>query len=137
MADAITPLVPLTNFDAVPPPRRGRAAVRLDLHAVQVLTMLGLLPLATIIIGLTVLSQRRLARQTRRPGAPRVYADSSILLLALLGRLWHLSTRQVCTWLVRWPALAAACGLPPGRVIHHAHLSRRVRQLGPYPFWLL
>ena len=70
-------------------------------------------------------------------GWPCSAADGSILLLALLGRLWHLSTREVCLWLARWPALAAACGLPPGRVIHPAHLARRVRRLGPYPFWLL
>jgi hypothetical protein len=40
-------------------------------------------------------------------------------------------------WLARWPALAAACGLPAGRVIHPPHLSRPVRHLGPYPVWLL
>jgi hypothetical protein len=33
--------------------------------------------------------------------------------------------------------LAATCGLPERRVIDPAHLTRRVKQLGPYPFWLL
>jgi DDE family transposase len=122
---------------SVPPPRRRRATRALGLDAVRVLTGLGLLPLATSVVALAALSQRRLPARTRPRGRPRTYSDATILLLALLGRLWHLSTREVCAWLDHWPALAAACGLPPGRVIHPAHLSRRVRRLGPYPFWLL
>jgi hypothetical protein len=124
MTHATTRPAPLAAAEAVPPPRRGRAAVRLDPTAVQVVALAGL-------------GRRRLARRTDRPGRPRVYSDASILVLALVARLWHLSTREACAWLARWPALAAACGLPPGRVIHPAHLSRRLRQLGPYPCWLL
>jgi hypothetical protein len=59
------------------------------------------------------------------------------VVLALLGRLGRLSPREVCAWLEQGPALAATCGLPSGRVIHPAHLSRRLSQLGAYPFWLL
>lgn len=125
-----------TRSDAVPPPRR-RGAGPLNLHAVQVITMLGLLPLAATAIGLAATSHRRLVAQTRRRGRRRTYSDATILLLALLGRLWHLSTREVCAWLRQWPALAAACGLPAGRVIHPAHLSRRAGALGPYPCGLL
>ena len=121
----------------VPPPRKRPAPPALELHAVQVLSLLGLLPLAASVVGLAALSHRRLAAHTRRRGRRRTYSDASILVIALLSRLGHLSTREVCLWLRRWPALAAACGLPDGRVIHHAHLSRRVRALGPYPFWLL
>ncbi len=98
---------------------------------------LGLLPLAVSVVGLALLSQRRLPARTRRRGRPRTYSDASILVLAVLSRLWQVSTREVCEWLERWPALAASCGLPSGQVIHPAHLSRRVRQLGPYPCWLL
>lgn len=122
---------------AVPPPRRQRTPAALGLHAAQLIAMLGLLPLAASVVGLALLSHRRLATRTSRRGRPRTYTDATILLLALLGRLWHLSTREVCLWLARWPALAAACGLPPGWIIHPAHLSRRIRHLGPYPFWLL
>lgn len=96
-----------------------------------------MLPLAVGVVGLALLSRRRLPARTRRRGRPPTYSDASVLLVAVLGRLWQLSTREVCDWLDRWPALAAACGLAAGRVIHPAHLSRRVRQLGPYPCWLL
>ena len=96
--------------------------------------MLGLLPLASAV---TRLESHRLPSCTRRRGKPRTYSDASIVLIALIARLWQLSTREVCLWLEDWPALAAACGLPKGQVIHPAHLSRRVKALGAYPFWLL
>jgi hypothetical protein len=121
----------------IPPPRRRRTPPTLGLDAVQVITRLGLLPLAASVVGLARLSHRRLPAGTRGRGHPLVSSDASILLLALLGRLWHLSTREVCLWLARWPTLASACGLPPGRVIHPAQLARRVRRLGAYPCWLL
>jgi hypothetical protein len=125
----------------VPPPRRGRRRhepARLELNAVQVLALVGLVPLAATIIGWATLSRwRQPTLVAPRRGRPPVYTDASILVLALLGRLWHLSTRELCAWLVAWPALAAACGLPAGRVIHPAHLSRRINRLGVYPFWLL
>jgi hypothetical protein len=136
MAHRTTLPIPVQALAAVPPPRRRRARPPLGLDAVQVLTRLGLLPLAVQIVGLALLSQRRLPAPPPR-GRRRTYSDASILVLALLGRLWQLSTREVCLWLVRWPALAAACGVPPDRVIHPAHLARRLRQLGPYPCWLL
>lgn len=137
MDDPTISLLSATADRPIPPPRRRRPAPPLGLHAVQVITLLGLLPLAASVVGLALLSHRRLPAGPRGRGRPLVYSDASILLLALLGRLWHLSTREVCLWLGRWPALAAACGLPPERVIHPAHLARRVRRLGPYPFWLL
>jgi Transposase DDE domain len=139
---ASAPTAALDTTAPVPPPRRGRRRkdpAPLHLHAVQVLALLGLLPLAATIIGWAAVGRRRRAALAppRRRGRPPVYMDASILVLALLGRLWQLSTRELCAWLDRWPALAAACGLPPGRVIHPAHLSRRISQLGAFPFWLL
>jgi hypothetical protein len=98
--------------------------------------MLGLLPLAVTIIALASPSHRLLPSASRRRGRPQTYSDAAILLIALIARLWQLSSREVCLWLDRWPALAAACGLPTGQVIHPAHFSRRLRQLGPYPCWL-
>lgn len=137
MNDLTSSVVPPAADGPIPPPRRRRKGPVLGLHAVQLIAMLGLLSLAASVVGLALLSQRRLPARTRPRGHPLVYSQASILLLALLGRLWRLSTREVCLWLARWPALAAACGLPSGRVIHPAHLARRVRRLGPYPFWLL
>ena len=130
----------LTRCDeivAVPPPRRPGKARSLGIHAVQLITMLGLLPLSASIVALALLCRRRLPAATHRRGHPIVYADASIVVIALVARLWHLSSREVYDWLISWPALAAACGLPEGRIIHHAHLGRRVRQLGAFPFWLL
>ncbi len=137
MVDGIVPVEASAMVGPVPPPRRRRPPPTLGIHAVQLITGLGLLPLAVSVVGFAALSHRRLPARTRPRGRPTTYAEATVLLLALLGRLWQLSTREVCAWLGCWPALAAACGLPPGRVIHPAHLSRRVRRLGPYPFWLL
>ena len=48
-------------------------------------------------------------------GAPLVYSEASLLLIALLRTLWRLSYQDMHDWLVAWPALALACGLPTGR----------------------
>jgi hypothetical protein len=45
-------------------------------------------------------------------GRPRRYAEASLLLIALLRVLWRLSYQDMHDWLVAWPALALACGLP-------------------------
>jgi len=47
-------------------------------------------------------------------GAPRVYREESLVLIALLRLLWRLSYQDMHDWLVAWPALATACGLPLG-----------------------
>jgi hypothetical protein len=98
--------------------------------------LLGLLPLAAGAVRFAARSRRLPAGAARR-GRPRVYGEATVLPLALLGRLWQLSTREACEWLRRWPALAGGCGLPAGRVLHPAHLSRRVRALGPHPCAIL
>lgn len=136
MKDTSASLVLHAPIESVPPPRRSRAKRYLSLNAVQVIELLGLLPLAVSVVAFGLLS-RRLPKRTARLGRPKTYSDASILLLALIGRIWKLSYPELCLWLVKWPALATACGLPAHRVIHSAHLSRRVRQLGAYPVWLL
>lgn len=126
-----------SESESVEPPRRGRTKRHLNLNALQVVELLGLLPLAVSVVSFCLLSRRRLPKRTARIGRPKTYSDASILLIALIGRVWRLSYPEVSLWLLNWPALASACGLPSGRVIHSAHLSRRVRQLGAYPIWLL
>jgi hypothetical protein len=121
----------------VPPPRRQGKARTLGIHAVQLITMLGLLPLSASVIALALFCRPGLPSRTPQRGHPFVYSDASVVVIALIGKLWHLSGREMYQWLSVWPALAAACGLPQGRVIHHAHLNRRVRRLGAFPFWLL
>jgi len=137
MKDRTLSVVDPASIEAVPPPRRQRKNQSLNLHAVQVIRILSLLPLALSVVACAAVSSRRLPTPTHRRGRPPVYSDASILLIALLGRLWQLSSREVCLWLATWSTLAAACGLPPGRVIDPAHFTRRVKKLGAYPFWLL
>jgi hypothetical protein len=45
-------------------------------------------------------------------GRPHRYTEESLLLLALVRTLWRLSYQDLRDWLVAWPALALACGLP-------------------------
>ncbi len=123
--------------EIVPPPRRRRKDQALQLNAVQVIRVLGLLPLALSVVAFAALSRRRLPPPAHRRGRPLVYSDASVLLIALLARLWQLSSREVCLWLSQWPALATACGLPAHRVIAPSHFTRRIKKLGAYPFWLL
>lgn len=138
MADnTASSLVVASAVVPVPPPRHGRSQLYLGLNALQLVQMLGLLPLVGWAVTTGALSRPRLCARATRPGRPLTYADASVLLLALLARIWHLSYPDVCLWLKQWPALAWACGLPQGQVIHPAHLSRRVRSLGPYPLWRL
>jgi Transposase DDE domain len=137
MEDTSQSLAVHAPIESVPPPRRGRPNRYLSLNALQVIEMLGLLPLAASVVAFSLLSRRRLPKPTAKMGRPRTYSDASILLVALIGRVWRLSYPEVCLWLVKWSTLATACGLPTGRVIHSAHLSRRVRALGGYPIWLL
>src|SRR5262249_15348156 len=70
-----------------------------------------------------------------RGGAPRLYAEESLLLLALLRTLWRLSSQEVHDWLCAWPALALACGLPQRangrpRVPSKSQQSKRQRAAG-------
>jgi hypothetical protein len=83
-----------------------------------------------------------LAHQQYRPplsagpgGAPRVYSEESLLLLALLRTLWRLSYQELHDWLCAWPALAVACGMPLGPddqpiVPSKAQQSKRLRTAG-------
>src|SRR5262249_39908242 len=56
--------------------------------------------------------------------------------------LWRLSYQEVHDWLCAWPALALACGLPPGpggrpRVPSKAQQSKRLRAVGAPPSEML
>jgi transposase len=75
-------------------------------------------------------------------GAPRVYAEESLLLIALLRTLWRLSYQDMHDWLVAWPALAEACGLPRDRRGHLRVPSasqqwKRAAAAGAPPFEML
>ena len=116
-------MMPIVRNEAapVPPPAYHRAQARLGpaLHidALTLVTTLRLLILCRLAV--------RLARRRCLPplpagpgGAPRVYSEESLLLLALLRALWRLSYADMRDWLRSWPALALACGLPLGKDGH-------------------
>ncbi len=119
----------------VPPPSYHRTmATALHLDALTLVTRLQLLALCQLAVQLA-------QRQCPPPlpagpgGAPRIYSEESLLLLALLRTLWRLSYQEVHDWLCAWPALARACGLPQGgdsrpRVPSKAQQSKRLRAAG-------
>src|SRR5579859_2368023 len=131
-----------TNQAPVPPPSYHRTvATALHLDALTLITRLQLLDVCRIAV--------QLAQQQCPPplpggpgGAPRVYSEASLLLVALMRTLWRLSYQEVHDWLCSWPALALACGLPPGadgrpRVPSKAQQSKRLRAGGAPPSEML
>jgi transposase len=126
----------------IPPPSYHRTMARaLHLDALTLVTRLHLLEMCWVAV--------RLAQEQCPPplsagpgGAPRVYSEESLLLVALLRTLWRLSYQEVHDWLCAWPALALACGLPLGadgrpRVPSKAQQSKRLRAAGAPPSELL
>jgi hypothetical protein len=99
----------------VPPPAyhriqlQRRSALRLD--ALTIVTRLHLLALCRLAVHLARY-RCPCPLPAGRGGRPRRYSDESLLLLALLRTLWRLSYQDLHDWLVAWPALALACGLP-------------------------
>src|SRR5258708_22282949 len=119
----------------VPPPSYHRTmATALHLDALTLVTRLQLLALCQLAVQLA-------QRQCPPPlpagpgGAPRIYSEESLLLLALLRTLWRLSYHEAHDWLCAWSALARACGLPQGgdgrpRVPSKAQQSKRLWAAG-------
>ncbi len=119
----------------VPPPSYHRTvATALHLDALTLIRRLQLLALCELAVHLA-------QRQCPPPlpagpgGAPRIYREESLLLLAVLRTLWRLSYQETHDWLCAWPALALACGLPRGadsrpRVPSKAQQSKRLRAAG-------
>jgi transposase len=99
----------------VPPPAYHRAQARmsptLHLDALTLVRTLHLLALCRLAVRL---AHRRCAPPlpAGSGGAPRVYSEESLLLIALLRTLWRLSYQDMHDWLAAWPTLALACGLP-------------------------
>jgi hypothetical protein len=82
----------------VPPPSYRRTlAMALHLDALTLITRLQLLALCRLAVRL---AQQQCPPPLRagRGGAPRIYAEESLLLLALLRTLWRLSYQEVRDW---------------------------------------
>jgi Transposase DDE domain len=77
------------------------------------------------------------------PGAPQVYRDESVLLTSLVAAAWRLSFERITEWLARYDALAESLGyhqfddLGQRRTISLAQYSRRLRELGLLPYFLI
>ena len=99
----------------VPPPAYHRAQAQCGpaLH-LDALTLIGRLHRLAVCRLAVRLARRRCAPPlpAGAGGRPRRYPEESLLLLALLRTLWRLSYQDLHDWLVAWPALAWACGLP-------------------------
>jgi hypothetical protein len=101
----------------VAPPAYHRAQARLGLALhIDALTLVRTLHLLTLCRLAVHLAHRRCppSLPAGPGGAPRTYGEESLLLLALLRTLWRLSYQDMHDWLVDWPTLALACGLPLG-----------------------
>jgi hypothetical protein len=79
----------------------------------------------------------------RGPGAPRIYRDASVLLTSLVAAAWRLSFERITDWLARYDALADILGYDQfddagvRRTISLAQYSRRLRELGLLPYFLI
>jgi hypothetical protein len=99
----------------VPPPAYHRAQARVrPVLQIDALTLVCRLHLLTLCHLAVRLAQRRCPPPLPAGpgGRPRQYREESLLLLALWRTLWRLSYQDLHDWLVAWPALALACGLP-------------------------
>ena len=130
--------VPCRPTAPVPPPAYQRALAKhspaLHLDALRLVQTLQLLALCRLAVRLGR-SSGPAALPRGHGGAPQVYSDATLLLIALLRVLWRLSLQDMHDWLASWPALALACGLPPAahgrpRVPSPATMSKRAARLG-------
>ncbi|HEX6780165.1 MAG TPA: hypothetical protein VF099_18285 [Ktedonobacterales bacterium] len=104
----------VTDQAPIPPPSYHRAIAKaLHVDALTLVTRLHLLTLCDLAVQI---AHRRCPPPLPAGpgGAPHIYREESLLLLALLRTLWRLSYQEVHDWLCAWPALALACGLPMG-----------------------
>jgi hypothetical protein len=113
--------IPVESQVPIPPPAYHRAQARLGpaLH-IDALTLVNTLHLLALCRVAVRLAHRRCPPPlpSGPGGAPRIYCEASLLLIALLRTLWQLSYQDMRDWLRDWPALALACGLPRGRDGH-------------------
>ena len=136
---------PCISTAPVPPPSYHRGLAKqppaLHLSALTVVTSLHLLALCRVAVHAA--HRRCPPPLPKGPGGhPRTYREESLLLVALLRTLWRLSYQDMHDWLVAWPALALACGLPLGedgrpRVPSPSQQCKRAAAAGAPPFEVL
>lgn len=130
-----TPL-PLGTASEIEPAPSVSFSDRLPEQWVSVPELVSLLNLAKLAEPLCSLVRCRSLPQKVGQGSQEIYSDTSLVLTALIMRIWRLSLGQSTRWLRQYPGLALVCGYEQGRTISKSHLSRRLRALGPIPFVL-
>jgi len=75
--------------------------------------------------------------QARRRGPKGVYADRSIVVLALIQVAWQMTYEDLVDYFRAHPAAAGAAGFPAGRVISVGQYWERRRAVGLLPCWFL
>ena len=133
----------------VPPPSYSRREVQAQAQRARALHINALSLIKTLHLqALCRLAGQGAHRRCPAPlpkgpgGAPRTYREESLLLIAVLKTLWRLSYQDVHDWLVSWPALAVACGLPQRadgvpRIPSPSQLWKRWQAAGAPPFEML
>src|ERR1700732_1475882 len=138
---------PVVNEQApIPPPSYHRREMQVQARQARALHINALSLIKTLhLLAVCQLAVRVANRRCPPPlpkGAgrrPRLYPEESLLLIALLKTLWRLTYQDVHEWLASWPALALACGLPPGtdgypRIPSPSQLCKRWQGAGAPPF---
>ncbi len=97
---------------------------------------LAIIQITTIANNICSLLKRINLPKAPYDGRAEIYSDVSIFITALVMKVWNLSLGEITRRLKLYPELAIACGYKEGRTISKSHLSRRIRRLGPLPFFL-
>jgi hypothetical protein len=102
------------------------------------LRILNLLSIVRMILSITKkFSLPKPKRSYPFPTKQPEYTDEQILLTAIVMRVWRLPYGEVLRRLRRWTALQKACTYDVGKIISKSQFSRRLKQLGVLPCFLL
>ncbi len=77
------------------------------------------------------------AEKSERRGRKLVYANESVMLVALVQVAWQMGYEEVIDYFRAHARAAELAGFPPGRVISIGHYWDRRRAIGVMPFWFL
>ena len=79
----------------------------------------------------------RLPEPKGRRGPKPIYADWSVMLVALVQVDWQMGYEEVIDYFRAHPGAAQVAGFPAGRVISIGQYWQRRRAIGIMPFWFL
>jgi len=130
------PLHPLTPPETDLSGLPAKLSRKLWVNPTEFLVVTHARVLAEWALGISQRLRPSLSPPTRRGPKP-VYADSSVLLLALIQVAWQLSYEDSVDYFRAHAEAAQAAGFPPGRVISVGQYWERRRAVGLVPFWFL